>query len=81
MGQKSDYEGLTTIVRALSGTVKLFADKGARGNLGSGGVAVALWSGDCRAQSGELVPGGEAGGHLLAVLLGAEPVATGLEVW
>jgi hypothetical protein len=48
--------------------------------LGQGGVAVARWSGGCWGQSGDLVPGGESSGHLVAVLGCGESVASGSEV-
>ncbi len=48
--------------------------------LGQDGVAVALWSGGCWGQSGDLVPGGESGGHLVSVLGRCESVAAGPEV-
>jgi hypothetical protein len=41
---------------------------------------VALWSGGCRGQSGDLVPGGESSGHLVAILGCGESVAAGPEV-
>jgi hypothetical protein len=44
------------------------------------GVAVALWSGGCWGQSGDLVPGGESGVHLVAVLDCGESVTVGPEV-
>jgi hypothetical protein len=64
------------------GVVKLLADKGFRGSLALGQnwvVAVALWSGGW-GQSGDLVPGGESGGHLVSVLGCGESVAAGSEV-
>jgi hypothetical protein len=48
--------------------------------LGREGVVVALWSGGCWGQSGDLVPGGESGGHLMAVLGCGESVTAGSEV-
>ena len=42
-------------------------------------VAVVLWSGGW-GQSGDLVPGGESGGHLVSVLGCGESVAAGPEV-
>ena len=62
------------------GTVNLLADKGVRGSLGQDGVAVVPWSGGCRGQSGDLVPGGESGGHLVSVLGRGESVALRSEV-
>jgi hypothetical protein len=44
------------------------------------GVAVALWSGGCGGQSGDLVPGGESGGHLMAILGRCESVASRSEM-
>jgi len=44
--------------------------------LGQNWVAVALWSGGW-GQSGDLVPGGESGGHLVSVLGCGESVAAG----
>jgi hypothetical protein len=40
----------------------------------------ALWSGGCWSQSGDLVPGGESGGHLVSVLGCGESVVAGSEV-
>jgi hypothetical protein len=68
------------LVATIRGTVKSLVDKGFRGSLGSGWVAVALWSGGCWSQSGDLVPGGESGGHLVSVLGCGESVAAGSEV-
>ena len=48
--------------------------------VGQDGVSVAPWSGGCRGQSGDLVPGGESGGHLVPVLGCGESVATGSEM-
>ena len=48
--------------------------------LGRDGVVVALWSGGCGGQSGDLVPGGESGGHLVSVLGRGESVTAGPEV-
>jgi hypothetical protein len=63
------------------GIVKLFADRDHRGSIGSGWVVVALWSGGCWGQSGDLVPGGESGGHLVSVLGCGESMTAGPEVW
>ena len=49
-------------------------------SLGSRMVVVALWSGGRRGQSGDLVPGGESGGHLMSVLGYGESVSPGSEV-
>jgi len=49
--------------------------------LGRDGVVVALWSGGCWGQSGDLVPGGESGGHLVSVLGCGESMTAGPEVW
>jgi hypothetical protein len=48
--------------------------------VGQDGVTVAPWSGGCRGQSGDLVPGGESGGHLVPVLGCGESVAMGPEM-
>jgi len=54
-GMQGEHKALSTCWRIrVSGTV-----------LGRDGVAVALWSGGCGGQSGDLVPGGESGGHLV----------------
>ena len=64
----------------VMGIVKLLADEGFRGSFGSDGVVVALWSGGCWSQAGDLVPGGESGGHLVSVLDCGESVAAGPEM-
>jgi hypothetical protein len=66
--------------RGGDGTVNLVANAGVRGSLGQDGVAVVLWSGGCGGQSGDLVPGGESGGHLVSVLGCGESVASRPEV-
>jgi hypothetical protein len=66
--------------RRREGTVNLLAAKGVRGRLGQDGVAVVPWSGGCRGQSGDLVPGGEPGGHLVSVLGCGESVTSRSEV-
>jgi hypothetical protein len=63
----------------VSGIVKLLADEGVRDSL-SGWVVVARWSGGCWGHSGDLVPGGESGVHLVSVLDRGESVTVGPEV-
>jgi hypothetical protein len=64
----------------LKGIVKLLGVGRDEDVVGQDGVSVAPWSSGRRGQSGDLVPGGESGGHLVPVLGCGESVATGPEM-
>jgi hypothetical protein len=73
----ADTEAGDEVMEALSSCLPMRVSGAA---LGRDGVAVALWSGGCGGQSGDLVPGGESGGHLVAVLDCGESVTVGPKV-
>lgn len=66
-------------LKISNGTVKLFGVERDEGVVGCGVALIAVVSAS-RGEADYLVPGGEAGCHLSAVGIGAQPVATGPEV-